>query len=243
MDEFERKFGLIYIILMTLMMIVYSIILINTSHPEIRYDFFFSKIAVGIFVVLTIIGLFFLYRLVPLSKFKSLKHGKKILYISLYLCLCQAPLLGIEYIIYQQSKDQFIIEQDYIDEILHDRAKSISEELENYMYWDSLYSTIVTQILPNSEYEIQQSNNEKFIVVNQDTLILNFHKFTSQPQSFQRKKIGDIDFYRVRSIGVSLPNEPHDLSYPSNRTLLNSLKQRGVVQGIDLIDLIHNKLD
>lgn len=161
----------------------------------------------------------------------------------IYLVLSVGIIWCIEYMIYQKNMDQFIIEQEYLNESMRDRANSINAELELYQTYESVYTGIANEILQEEKYRTIKLKNKLYLPVESDTIVLHLNKIGSHPPRtmFSRNK-DEIDLQGARSIGVSISNEPYNLSHPSSREILNQLKKDGVVRGEELIELINQKI-
>ena len=192
------------------------------------------------FVILCV--LVFIWNKAPLSKFKERSNSSKILYSIMYLILSVGFIWCIEYLIYQKNRDLFVIEQEYINKSMLDRSNYINTELEYYQTFETIYKQIACNILLK-EYQIIKLKDKIYLPIESDTLILHLNKLNSMaPRSIPHRNKEDMDYYGVRTIGVSLPNESYNISHPSSREILNQVKQNGIVRGDKLKELISQKI-
>ncbi len=238
----ERRIGMVIMIIFTLFWIISVCILANIAHPEIKHRIFVSGITIGCVAFMLLLGLRFLHHKAPLFRFSSLCNSSKLFYSIIYLGLSVVLIGCIEYLIYQYDKDQFSIEQRYLDKSTQDRIESITAELEIYQYYRNKYEQLASTVSPTKDYDCQKVNNRIITLIDGDTLIIHLHRTSPvTPKSHIRHKKDEIDYYGVRSIGIFTPDESYNLLHPSSRKALNSMKLNGYIQGTDLVELINEK--
>lgn len=238
----QQKIGIAIIGLLCILWLLFTFIFVKTVHPDIKHRILVSSIAVSSVAFMFLLGIVYLYHKRPLLKFHSFSNKAKIGYSLLYLFFSVSFLLCIEYLLYQKDKESFSIEQEYIDKYIQDRAKNLHIELEAYQRYESVYEKLASNICTTKKYDYSKTNNKIYIFIGGDTLVLHLHRRPAMAPktSFRHKKDG-IDYYNIRSIGISIPNEPYDLSHPSSCSALNNMKQKGYIQGANLVSLIRKK--
>lgn len=238
----EWRIGMVIMIIFTLCWIISVYILVNIAHPEIKHRIFVSGITIGCVAFMLLLGLRFLHHKAPLFRFSSLCNGSKLFYSIIYLALSVGFIGCVEYLIYQYDKDQFSIEQRYFDKSIQDREESITTELEIYQYYRNKYEQLASTVSPTKDYDCQKVNNKIITLIDGDTLIIHLHRTSPMtPKSHIRHKKDEIDYYGVRSIGISTPDESCNLLHSSSRKALNSMKLNGYIHGVDLVELINEK--
>lgn len=238
----ERKIGIAIIALFTILWIILVFILFDTAHPNIKHRILVSGMATGSLAFVSLLCIRFLYKKKPLFTFGSLCSRSKLCYSIKYLVLSVFFIGCIEYLIYQTDKEQFSIEQEYLDKSLQDRADNIAAELEIYQHYENKYEQLLSRVLSENDYDCLKINNKIITLVDGDTLIIHLHRVSPMtPRSSIYHKKEDIDYYRARSIGISIPGESYNLSHPSSQKALNSMKLNGYIQGANLAELIHKK--
>ena len=238
----DRKTGIFFISLFALLWIISVVVMVNSAYPDVKHRLLTSGIIIGILAFAILCVLVFICHKAPLSKFKERCNSSKIGYSIMYLILSVGFIWCIEYLIYQKNREQFAIEQEYIDKSLLERANTINTELNYYQTLDSIYTEIAGKIL-SEEYQVIKLKDKIYLPIESDTLILHLHKINPMvPRTIPNRNKDDIDYYGVRSIGVSLPGESYNLSHPSSREILNQVKQKGMVRGDNLEELINQKI-
>lgn len=238
----NRQTGILFISLFALLWIISVVVMVNSAYPHIKYRLLTSGIMTGILAFVILCGLIFICHKAPLSKFKNRSNSSKIEYSIMYLIFSVGFIWCIEYLIYQKNRDQFVIEQEFIDTSMRDKADNINTELEYYQTFDSIYTKIACNIL-QEEYQIVKMKDKIYLPIESDTLILHLNKINSMvPRTMPNRDKDNIDYYGIRSIGVSVPGESYNLSHPSSREILNQIKHNGIVQGDNLEELINQKI-
>ena len=238
----ERKIGIVLMSVFAIFWIISVCILVNAAYPDIKHRILVSVIAIGSLAFISLLGIGFLYNRTPLSKFGSLSSNSKLYYSIIYLFLSVFCIWCIEYLIYQTNKEQFSIEQRYLDKSIQDRAESITAELGIYQHFENIYKQLASGISPTKNYDYLNVNHKIYTIVGSDTLIIHLHRMSPMtPKMAPPHKKDEIDYCGVRSIGISTLNEPYNLSHPSSRNALTCMKLNGYIQGDDLARLIHEK--
>lgn len=185
----ERRIGIILMAVFALLWIVSVCILVNIECPDIKHRILVSGIVIGGLVFISLLSIGFLYNKVPLSKFGSLCNKSKLYYSTIYLFLSVFCIWCIEYLIYQTNKEQFSIEQRYLDKSIQDRTESLTAELEIYQHFENIYKQLASGISPTKNYDYLKVNHKIYTIVGSDTLIIHLHRMSSMtPQRYHPHK-------------------------------------------------------
>ena len=215
-------------------------VLVNSSYQDLKYRILFSSIAIGVLALVLLLGLICLSYKVPLRRFYLLNNKSKIGYSVLYLVLAVGFICCIEYMYYQKNKESFSIEQEYLHKTIQDRKQDVQAELEQIQYFEKRYSRFEALISVVEDYDCLKIGSRVCIFIGVDTLIIHLNKTSMTPPMNHHIK-DKIDYHGVRSVGLSVPGEPYNLSHPSSRRTLEYMRQNGSVRGSDLVDLVKEK--
>lgn len=239
-DHTDWKIGLVFIVMFILLWVFLLLLLIETAYPDIKYRILISGITIGVIALMFLLGIIYLCRKAPLSKFYLFCNKSKICHSVLYLFFTVGFLWCIEYLFYQKNKEQFIIDQEYLDNSTLNRTKNIYAELEIYQQFKNTYKELASAILPIKNYDYLKINNKIYILVEGDTLIIHLNRRPMSSINYHHND--EVAYYGVHSIGISTPKEPYNQLHPSSCKILEHMKKNGNIHGSDLIELMYQKV-
>lgn len=224
--------------------IIYGFLfLFDSTYPAFKYSLSCIRIITFSTSIASTTGLIIViksWRKRPLS---TLSNRRKIIYSLFCLFLSFLLLSSIEYLFYINNKDKFNIENNYIKDSTVDKILNITKEIKRCRIYVDKYSHIYEE-LKNTEYlGYTNMDDSYFTVMDDDTIEINVHQKRPMPgtgsNGLLRYKKG---LNSAVKIGISLKNEPYNLSHPTSQIILKTMQQNNCINGRDICLLVHQKI-
>lgn len=241
-----KNIELIVNILVLVGVIIFLLFLLDSAFPIFKYSVLCLKIGACICLVLSLIILLVMIRKAQKKQFHSFSNRNKIVYSLSYLFLSLSFLFSIEYLIYIDNKKYFDIENKYITNSIINKVNNIHENIDYCEGFVNKYSKIYKHINKKSYIHYTINNDGLFYaIIASDTIRFRLHKRGNLYRgsvSHNRFLKRDGLFDGVREVGISLKNEFYNLSHPSNKAILESMKSSDSINSVHLQQLIKEKI-
>ena len=173
----------------------------------------------------------------------TLSNHKKIIFSVSCLFSLLFFLSSIEYISYINNKEEFNIENNFINDSIRDKVLNLRKEITYCKSYINAYYHI-SEELKKKEY-IGYSNIDDFYftVINDDTIEIKLNERRPHPGGginsvYINKGINDAE-----DIGILLKNESYNISHPTSKVILKSMQQKDSIKGDDFSLLVHQKIE
>lgn len=236
------RIELCFIALCFIGVIILLLFLFDSTFPVFKYSILYIKIITYAILTISTIGLVVVIRYWRKEILSTISNYKKILYSSSCLILFLLLLLSCEYLIYIHNQNNFYIEKKYIQTSINDNISDIKREIiycEKYM---NEYIHIFEKLKNKKYIGYNNIDDFYFTIISGDTIEIKTNK---------KKLLGagsngiyiDFGLDDAYDIGISLKNEPYNISHPSSKAILESMKRNNNINVNDLRVLINQKID
>lgn len=233
---------LIFLFLCLIGLIIFSLYIFDNTFPVFKYSMLYINIISYAILITSIAGIIIVTKKWRRKITYNLSNNKKIIYSLSCLMLSFLFLSSIEYIIYINNQDKFNIENSYIKKSISDRILNVKGNIKSYKKYLDTYNHIYKE-LKNKKYIGYNSVDDfYFTIINEDTLEIDINKRSAIGVGI----IGGIPITKLNNaetIGISLKNEPHNISNPSSKTILESMKRGDSINVNEFRLLIHQKIE
>lgn len=227
------KIGVFIIVLIVIIiMLLYTF---DNIFPTFKYSVLCLKIITWIFLILSLAILLVMIQNARKKHFNSFSNRKRIVYSFSYLSFSLLFLFSIEYLIYIDNKEFYNIENKYITNSIIDKTNKLQKSI---AYCDSIiykYRRIYRNIDPNSYIPYTNCDDIFYTCIGFDTIQIHLNRIPNSGTVIPYKKS---ILFEVKEVGISLKNESYNISHPSNKAILESMKSSDSINGKHLLQLV-----
>lgn len=222
--------------------IILLLFLFDSTFPVFKYSLLCIIIITYAILISSTIGLVIIIKFWRKAILNTISNYKKIFYSSSCLILFLLLLLSCEYLIYIHNQNSFYIEKEYIQTSINDNISDIKKEINYCEEYMNEYTHIFEE-LKNKKY-IGYSNidDSYFTIIHDDTVEIKINKKRTVGTGSNGIYI-DFGLDDAHDIGISLKNERYNISHPSSKAILESMKRNDNINVNDLRILINQKID
>lgn len=222
--------------------IILLLFLFDSTFPVFKYSLLCINIITSAILIASTIGLVIVIKFWRKAILNTVSNHKKIFYSSSCLILFLLFLLSCEYLIYIHNQNSFYIEKEYIQTSINDNISDIKKEINYCEEYMNEYIHILEE-LKNKKY-IGYSNidDSYFTIIHDDTVEIKINKKRTVGTGSSGIYI-DFGLDDAHDIGISLKNERYNISHPSSKAILESMKRNDSINVNDLRILINQKID
>lgn len=222
--------------------IILLLLLFDSTFPVFKYSLLCINIIIYAILIASTTGLFIVIRYWRKEILDTISNYKKIFYSSLCLILFLLLLLSCEYLIYIHNQNSFYIEKEYIQTSINDNISDIKREINYCEEYMNEYIHIFDDLKNKKYIGYKNVGDSYFTIIHEDTVEIIINK----KRTVGGGSIGiNIDFGLddAHDIGISLRNERYNISHPSSKAILESMKRNDSINVNDFRILINQKID
>ena len=222
--------------------IILLLLLFDSTFPVFKYSLLCINIIIYAILIASTTGLFIVIRYWRKEILDTISNYKMIFYSSLCLILFLLLLLSCEYLIYIHNQNSFYIEKEYIQTSINDNISDIKREINYCEEYMNEYIHIFDDLKNKKYIGYKNVGDSYFTIIHEDTVEIIINK----KRTVGGGSIGiNIDFGLddAHDIGISLRNERYNISHPSSKAILESMKRNDSINVNDFRILINQKID
>ena len=236
------KIELILVFLSLIGVFILFLLLLDSTFPTFKYSLlYFNLISYIVLIISTIILIAVIIKW--RKKFlNTILPKQKIIYSLSCMILSFILLSSVEYLIYINRQTILNIENSYIKSSIIDKVNDINKEIIYCKEQTNKYNRIYEGLKGKEHIGYSNVDDSYFTIIHDDTVEIKINK----KRTIGAGSIGiNIDFGLddAHDIGISLKNERYNISHPSSKAILESMKRNDSINVNDLRILINQKID